>query len=350
MVYVQKKQTKLLGKSKSINNVFGLISKVALTDSTVLITGETGTGKELVAKAIHRNSPRMHNLFVPVNCGAIPSELIESELFGHEKGAFTHAIKTRVGRIETAEKGTVFLDEIGDLDFKLQVKLLRFLQEKEYERIGESKTRKANVRVIVATNKDLEKAVKDGTFREDLFYRLDVAAITLPPLRERDKDIILLADHFLHKHNKGKKKRLLPETCEFLLYYSWPGNVRELENYMERLCIFCNDEEIQPKHLPEKILKENDFNSRTKLEIKEEIKEAYKFEKTEVSEKIEFDWPLLRDMENKDMQLKEFLETIETNLILEALERVNGVKNQAASILGLKRTTLIEKLKYKKLV
>lgn len=310
------------------------VSKVARTDSTVLVSGESGTGKELIVRLLHCESPRAKKPFVPINCGAIPRELIESELFGHEKGAFTHAYKSRTGRFELANGGTVFLDEIGELDISLQVKILRVIQEKEIERVGGHRTYKVDVRIIAATNRNLEQEVEQGRFREDLFYRLNVVPISLPPLRERKEDIITLANSFLEKFcAKLQRSPLLltPEVQNILLNYSWPGNVRELENNMERLSILCEEETIQAADLPEKILKETGL---TPPPVK----------KTSA----EFSWPQLLDMQNLNMNLKTFLDQIEGNLLHEALTQAKGVKNRAAEILGIKRTTLIEKLKKRK--
>ncbi len=327
----------IIGRSKVLGEVFKIIAKVAPTEATVLVTGETGTGKELLVRAIHRNSRRTGRPLVPVNCGAIPSELLESELFGHEKGAFTHAVKSRTGRFELAEGGTVFLDEIGELDLSLQVKILRFLQEKEFEKVGGSKSIKADVRIVAATNRNLENGVQAGTFRKDLFYRLNVIPIVLPPLRHRGDDILLLADYFLNKYNPRKtRKRLIlsSESRSLLLNYSWPGNVRELENYMERMCILCEDLEVRPEDLPEKVLQAGGVEIKPKAR-QEELPRAG------------FEWPTLGDMHAKGLSLKDFLENIEDNLLSEALNHSGGVKNQAAEILGIKRTTLIEKLKKK---
>ncbi|MFH2127296.1 MAG: sigma-54 dependent transcriptional regulator, partial [Pseudomonadota bacterium] len=243
----------IVGKSMPMQQVFRLIHKVAATDATTLILGESGTGKELVARAIHHHSDRNTRPLVPVNCGAIPGELLESELFGHEKGAFTGAIKTRMGRFELAEGGTVFLDEIGDMSPLLQVKLLRVLQEHQFERIGSTKTINADIRVIAATNQNLESKVGDGSFREDLFYRLHVVPISIPPLRERRSDVPLLCQHFLKRFAKQKglvEKRLHKSVMNRLLRYHWPGNVRELENLLERMVILADGDELLPEDLP----------------------------------------------------------------------------------------------------
>jgi transcriptional regulator with GAF, ATPase, and Fis domain len=308
---------------------------VAPTESTVLVTGESGTGKELIVRALHERSKRHDKPFVPINCGAIPKELLESELFGHEKGAFTHAVRSRAGRFELAKGGTVFLDEIGEMDLSLQVKILRVIQEKEFERVGGSQVHQADVRIVAATNRDLEEEVKQGRFREDLYYRLNVIPLHLPPLRERNADILLLADYFLQRFCQQKERSQLKMTSraqERLKAYSWPGNVRELENFMERISILCEAQDIETEDLPDKVLNEvGDVDSIQK-------------KKTESSE---FVWPTLKDLEENEYNLKDFLEQIENKLLQEALENSEGVKNQAAELLGIKRTTLIEKLKKK---
>ncbi|WP_456325968.1 sigma-54 interaction domain-containing protein [Desulfonauticus submarinus] len=323
----------ILGNSPALQKVFKILEKVAPTDTTVLVTGESGTGKELLVRALHKNSQRKNKPFVPVNCGAIPKELLESELFGHEKGAFTHAIRSRAGRFEVANGGTIFLDEIGELDLSLQVKILRVIQEKEFERVGSNKTQKVDVRIVAATNRDLEEEVAKGNFREDLFYRLNVIPIHLPPLRKRGSDILLLANYFLKKFCTEKNREPLTLTSEvenLLLNYSWPGNVRELENFMERISILCEGTEVKIQDLPEKIIKTSK-NS------------PYQ------AQKKEFLFPSLADMHKLNLNLKDFLEEIENKLILDALKKSNGVKNKAAELLGIKRTTLIEKIKKKKL-
>ncbi len=325
----------IIGQSAALDDVFRVLAKVAPTDTTVLVTGESGTGKELLVRALHKNSPRASKPFVPINCGAIPKELLESELFGHEKGAFTHAVRSRPGRFELADGGTVFLDEIGEMDLSLQVKILRFIQEKEFERIGGSRSQKVNVRVIAATNRDLEKEVEAGNFREDLYYRLNVIPIVLPPLRTRGGDVLLLAEYFLKKFaqkNPGHLLKISARASELLMGYSWPGNVRELENFMERMTILCEGQEIMPEDLPDKILTAGGMEPADRSVMPRS-----------------FEWPGLRNMEEKKMSLKEFLDKIEENLLLEALKNAEGVKNQAAEILGIKRTTLIEKLKKKKI-
>jgi len=327
----------IIGDSPVLREVFKMLAKVAPTDSTVLVTGESGTGKELLVRALHHSSKRAGKPFVPINCGAIPRELLESELFGHEKGAFTHAIRSRPGRFELADGGTIFLDEIGEMDLSLQVKILRVLQEKEFERVGAIRTQKVNVRIVAATNRDLEAEVAAMRFREDLFYRLNVIPMHLPPLRDRGQDIMILADHFTAKfcERKGRKKFYLSsEAADMFLRYSWPGNVRELENFMERLAILCDAEVIGPDDLPQKIW--NDLG-----------RERRRDEASPAPVAAGFVWPVLSDIHSKGMGLKEFIDEIEERLLREALDKSGGVKNQAAELLGIKRTTLIEKLKKK---
>jgi len=323
----------MVGQSPCLGEVFRVLAKVAPTDSTVLVTGESGTGKELLVRALHANSHRAGRPFVPVNCGAIPRELLESELFGHEKGAFTSAVRTRQGRFELAEGGTIFLDEIGDMDLSLQVKILRALQEKEFERVGGDKTLKADVRIVAATNRDLELEVRSGRFREDLYYRLNVIPLHLPPLRERGDDISLLAEYFLCRFCRQKKRQTLtfsPQARDLVLRYPWPGNVRELENFMERLSILCEHDVITIEDLPHKIL--DNAGVALPPPVVSGVGAGFR-------------WPVLSDLSERAMGLKEFLDTMEEKLLVEALERAGGVKNQAAELLGIKRTTLIEKLK-----
>lgn len=318
---------RIVGQSESIKKVFKLVDKVAHTDSTVLITGESGTGKELIAHAIHYASGRKTKPFVPINCAAIPEELLESELFGHEKGAFTHAIRTRIGRFELANKGTIFLDEIGEMSPSLQVKLLRVLQERCFERVGGVKTINVDIRVVAATNIDLEEAVNKGTFREDLYYRLNVIPIHLPPLRERKGDIPLLANHFLKKFSKGTDVKSIDENALMMLEaYDWPGNVRELENIVERLVILANGPTITIADIPETILRKSGHVPIPKSSEPPAI------------------------LPEDGLSLSEAVEQFEKTLILQALERTNGVKNRAAKLLKMNRTTLIEKMKKMKLM
>jgi DNA-binding NtrC family response regulator len=312
-----------VGDSKPIQQVFELIEKVADTDSTILITGESGTGKELIAKAIHYNSQRRDNPMVVINCGAIPEELLESELFGHEKGAFTGAHKARMGRFELANGGTIFLDEIGDMSPNLQVKLLRVLQEQQFERVGSTRTIGVDIRVIAATNQDLFGAVHKGTFREDLYYRLNVIPINVPPLRERRADTPLLVDFFVKKFTQEKQKDVkgfTQEAMDVLLKYDWPGNVRELENLVERVIILADGQEIELDDIPESIRKR--------------AKRMGSFEVAVPKGDIPFDHAV---------------EEYEKKLILQALEETNWVKTKAARLLKMNRTTLIEKMKKKKL-
>ena len=309
----------IIGDHERIQKVFEIVEKVADTDSTILILGDSGTGKELIAKAIHYNSYRRERPFVPVNCAAIPSELLESELFGHEKGAFTNAIRTRVGRFELANGGTVFLDEIGDMNPLLQSKLLRVLQERQFERVGGVKTIKTDIRVIAATHQDLKMAVQQKKFREDLYYRLNVIPVRIPPLRERKSDIPLLAHHFLDYFNRSKKKRIRAisdEAMESLMGYDWPGNVRELENTIERVVILIDHDIITPQDLPEK------FHSLPQPEP-----------------------PTLLEIPEEGISLDSAVNEFERNLILQALIKTGWVKNKAARLLNLNRTTLIEKIK-----
>lgn len=351
----------IIGQSTTLAEVFKILGKVAPTDSTVLVTGESGTGKELLVRALHANSRRADKPFVPINCGAIPKELLESELFGHEKGAFTHAIRSRPGRFELADGGTIFLDEIGEMELSLQVKILRVLQEKEIERVGGNGCKKVDVRIVAATNRDLEAEVEAGRFREDLYYRLNVIPLHLPPLRERGGDVLLLARHFLD-HFCRKKCRptlaLAPDTRRVLAAYAWPGNVRELENFMERLSILVDGAVVQPSELPRKILDQvGDVSALPEVEeqsapdaaIPPARAESDVPDPTEVRHDSAasggFVWPDLGVLETHGLNLKDFLDAVESRLIDEALNRAEGVKNQAAEYLGIKRTTLIEKLK-----
>jgi len=312
-----------IGDSKPIQKVFELIEKVADTDSTVLITGESGTGKELIAKAIHYNSYRRDNPMVVINCGAIPEELLESELFGHEKGAFTGAHKMRVGRFELANGGTIFLDEIGDMSPNLQVKLLRVLQEQKFERVGGTRTLEIDVRIIAATNKNLINAVNRSTFRQDLYYRLNVIPIKVPPLRHRKSDIPLLIDFFFKRIDPRKRNGISgfsSEAGDALVAYDWPGNVRELENMVERMSILANGDQVELEDIPESIKGKG-----ARIEA---------VEVTIPKDGIVFD---------------QAVEEYEKKLILEALNETNWVKTKAAKLLNINRTTLIEKMKKKKL-
>ncbi len=312
----------IIGSSEQIQGVLRLIERVADSDSTVLVTGESGTGKELIARAIHYNSPRASGPFVPINCGAIPSELLESELFGHMKGAFTGAIANRVGRFEMADNGTIFLDEIGDLEPSLQVKLLRALQERSFEPVGSTKTVSVNVRVIAATNINLEEAVDNGRFREDLFYRLNVIPLVVPALRERKADIPLLLTHFMDIFNKTKGRGLTgiaSDALDCLVNYVWPGNIRELENLVERMAILKGHGSIEISDLPPK----------------------YKSSRTVSTDVGNLEIP------DSGMDFNTAVDTFENTLILKALEKTGWNRNQAAALLRLNRTTLVEKIKKK---
>jgi len=314
----------IVGTSDSMMRVFNLIEKVADTEATVLILGESGTGKELVARAIHYNSSRSQHPFVPVNCGAIPEELLESELFGHEKGAFTGAFRMRLGRFELAQGGSIFLDEISEMSPNLQVKLLRVLQEREFERVGGVKSIKADVRIIAATNRDLDEEVEEGRFREDLYYRLNVIPINLPPLRERIEDIALLVKYFIEKYREGSAriKEFSKSTLDMLMRYKWPGNVRELENLVERISILCDNPVVELKDLPEKILSHT-------LGISSVIPQM--------------------QLPEDGIDLSSTVSEFEKSIIIQALNRSNWVKNRAAKLLNLNRTTLVEKIKKQKL-
>jgi DNA-binding NtrC family response regulator len=312
----------IIGESEGIKNCLSLVERVAETDSTVLVTGESGTGKELIARAIHYNSHRAKHPFVAINCGAIPSELLESELFGHVKGAFTGAISNRIGRFEMADEGTLFLDEIGDLDPSMQVKILRALQERVFEPVGATKSVQVNVRVIAATNIDLEKAVKEGRFREDLYYRLNVIPIQIPALRERKTDIPILLNHFLNQYNKNKTKVLTgfgTDALKCLVNYTWPGNIRELENLIERLSILKGFGSVEVNDLPAK------YRST-----------AANFAETGMVE-----------IPESGLDFNSAVDQFENALILKALEKTGWNKNQAALLLRLNRTTLVEKMKKK---
>jgi DNA-binding NtrC family response regulator len=309
----------IVGTSPAIQKIYELIEKVADTDSTVLISGASGTGKELIARAIHYNSSRADKPLVVINCGAIPEELLESELFGHKKGAFTGAYKSRIGRFEMANGGTIFLDEIGEMSPALQVKLLRVLQEQKFERVGDTKTIHVDVRIIAATNKNLTTAINKGAFREDLYYRLNVIPIKVPPLKQRKSDIPLLIDHFLKLFQKGRKKKIKgfsTKSMDAIMAFEWPGNVRELENVVKRLTILCDNTNVELEDLPEHIL-ENVKSVRSS------------------------DEPILEDGITFEKAVKDY----EKRLILEALEKSNWVKTKAAKLLNINRTTLVEKIK-----
>ena len=307
----------ILAKSKGMKEIFKVVKQIADSKSTVLIMGESGTGKELISRAIHYNSNRKNYPFVTINCAAIPETLIESELFGHEKGAFTNAIEKKLGRFEVAHQGTLFLDEIGELSLTTQAKILRFLEEKEFNRVGGSKTIKVDVRLITATNKDLSQLIKKGSFREDLYYRINVVPIVIPPLRERKEDIPILVDHFINKFNVENNKTVKginKEALEFLMQYEWPGNVRELENLIERVIALTSNEYIPANELP------YSFKNIPKINgLKESVLDG----------KVSF------------LQAEE---EFEKEVILDALKRTNYIQSHAAEILGISRRILKYKM------
>jgi transcriptional regulator with PAS, ATPase and Fis domain len=302
-----------------MQDVFRLVERVADSDSTILINGETGTGKGLIAHAIHKQSYRCDRPFVSINCGAIPENLLESELFGHVKGAFTGATGNKVGKFEAADGGTIFLDEIGDMSHDLQVKILKVLEEQSFEPVGGCKTVKVNVRIVAATHRDLEEAVQKGNFREDLFYRLYVIPIKLPALRERRSDISHLVNHFINGHNQNKNTKIAAiskEAVDVLTQHAWPGNVRELANTIERIVVIKGDGEIGVSDLPPKML-----NGAPPTAI--------------VSPELTAD----------GLCLSTAVSEFEKRLIYQSLEKTKWVKNRAAKLLQVKRTTLVEKIK-----
>ncbi len=307
----------IVSKNEKMNKLFEIIKKVAPYKSTILITGESGTGKELVARAIHYNSDRSKMFFVPVNCGAIPENLLESELFGHVKGAFTDAIRTKKGLFEEADEGTIFLDEIGELPAQLQVKLLRVLQDGEIRRVGESKSIQINVRIIAATVKDLAKEVNEGRFRDDLFYRLNVLHLSIPPLRERKEDIPLLIQHFINKHNQNLNKHVKEvdsRALESLINYKWFGNVRELENTIERAVVLTDGEKIELDNLPFEI------------------------------QNFQNEVPMV-PMAEEEYSIKKGSKILEMGLIKKALRKTKGNHTQAARLLEISHRALLYKIK-----
>lgn len=340
----------LAGNSRGIRLTRELIDQVAGSNATVLVLGESGTGKEVVAQALHRSSDRKNKPFVPVNCGAIPGELLESELFGHEKGAFTGALTSRQGRFEMAEGGTLFLDEIGDMPMPMQVKLLRVLQERTFERVGSNKTIECNVRVVAATHRNLENEITEKRFREDLFYRLNVFPIELPSLRERAEDIPLLVKDLLMRMVAEKKDSIQfsAQALALMMQHSWPGNVRELSNFIERLAITHPNEIIDASDLPEKFqsyeVPDNiDMNSFESQEQQNETEPQ--IQKTESVQNTEDHAAASSKLPETGMDLKEYLNTLEIDLIQQALDECNGVVAHAAKLLNMRRTTLVEKLR-----
>jgi DNA-binding NtrC family response regulator len=323
----------LIGGTKEMQEIFRLINQIAVSDTSVLILGESGTGKELVARAIHFNSLRKNKPFIPINCAAIPDTLIESELFGHERGAFTGASNKRIGKFEQAHSGTLFLDEIAELSLSTQAKILRFLQEREFTRVGGTETVHVDVRLITATNKDLENAIKDRSLREDFYYRINIIPISLPPLRMRRDDIPLLVNHFIDKVNKRIKKhvkRVSEDLMDFLVNYEWPGNVRELENLMERMITLSNHNQ--------KVLTIKDLPSALKDKARPSL----------MKEKVVEDEAGQSVMKGKVVEGKvSFLratEEFEKEVILDALKKTNNVQTQAAALLGISRRILKYKM------
>jgi two-component system response regulator HydG len=305
--------SRILGRSRAMEGLFETLSHVVSSDATILIYGESGTGKELVANAIHQNSPRAHKPFIKVSCAALPETLLESELFGHERGAFTGAVGRKAGRFQLADGGSLFLDEVSEMSPATQVKLLRVLQEKEFEPLGGTRTIQVDIRLIAATNKDLGARVKEGQFREDLFYRLNVIPVHLPPLRERKEDIPLLAEHFFKIHqerNKSSVKGFLPATLDAMIRYEWPGNVRELDNVIERSVLLTRGEYIGPEDLP----------------------------------------PAIQGAQERDLSLVSVppgmtLREVEKEVILQTLKNAEGNRTRTAQVLGISRKTLQNKLK-----
>jgi sigma-54 specific flagellar transcriptional regulator A len=342
----------LVGKSKEIQNVRHLIEQVSPTEANVLILGESGTGKEVIARNVHFLSNRTDSIFIPVNCGAIPGELLESELFGHEKGAFTGAVSSRKGRFELAEGGTLFLDEIGDMPLQMQVKLLRVLQERTYERVGGTKPIKCDVRVIAATHRNLEVMIEDGQFREDLYYRLNVFPIDSPALRERKEDIPLLLQELVSRLELDNAQiKFTPNAMASLMEHKWAGNVRELSNLVERLMILYPNQLIDVSDLPSKYnhldveAYEPDYPD--ELLEREAINAMFGGDNSEdtVDDDNSFEQTLSTELPIDGLNLKEYISDLEVNLITQALEQQDWVVARAAEALGMRRTTLVEKMR-----
>ena len=309
----------IIGQSKKMREVFDLVQKVADCDSTILLNGETGTGKGMIARAIHKRSKRINKPFISINCGAIPENLLESELFGHVRGAFTGATSSKQGKFELADGGTILLDEIGDMSSDLQVKVLKVLEEGEFEQVGGAKTIKVDVRIIAATHRDLSEEVQKGNFREDLYYRLYVIPIMLPSLRARRSDIPFLISHFMEQSNQKNDRSvhaISEEALAMMMGYAWPGNVRELKNMMERLVVLKGSGVISAQDLPSEIKSTHKYEPSTTIEISDE-----------------------------GICLNSAVTEFEKALILQSLEKTKWVKNKAAKLLHLNRTTLVEKIK-----
>jgi len=313
----------MVGKNQRMREIYSLIEKVAPTPTSVLITGESGTGKELVARAVHSHSPRLEAPFISLNCAGLPENLLESELFGHEKGAFTGAVSLRKGRFELADGGTLFLDEVGEMPLSLQAKLLRVIQEKTFERVGGNRSLKVDVRIIAATNKDLKEEMELGSFREDLYYRLDVVHIHLPPLRERTDDIPMLTAHFVAKFARELQRpnlHILPETVSFLTTLPWEGNIRELENTIERAAVLCSDEVITPEDVqPDTAGDQAGTGWGENLQLEQLIP--------------------------PDTPLPEVLNAIEKKMVTQALEKADNIQTRAAASLGITKSLLQYKMK-----
>lgn len=337
----------LIGHSSAIIRVREMIQRVASSDATVMILGESGTGKEVVARNIHYFSSRNQGPFVPVNCGAIPDNLLESELFGHEKGAFTGAISTRRGRFELAKGGTLFLDEIGDMPLNMQVKLLRVLQERTFERVGSDRSLEADVRIIAATHRNLEEMIESGNFREDLYYRLNVFPIEMPSLRDRIEDLPLLVDELIERmaHERGVRVNIDPAALRGLSHYPWPGNVRELANLMERLTILKPNAQVEPGDLPAKF--------RAYIPVEPETVEAVELaavamgtaNKDEISSSPRLSVSETGGLPQDGLDLRQYIMDLESSLIQSALDDSNGVVAHAATLLKMRRTTLVEKMR-----
>jgi len=309
----------IIGSGPAMQRIFGIVEKVAGSDTTIMLNGETGTGKGLIARAIHKASGRSDKPFVQINCGATPEGLLESEFFGYRRGAFTGATSDKPGKFEMAKGGTIFLDEIGDMSADLQVKVLRVLEEGEFERVGGNETIKSDARIIAATHRDLEEEVQKGNFREDLFYRLYVIPIMLPTLKERKGDIPYLVSYFLDEFSQKKgadSAKMSDDAMKILVNYPWPGNVRELRNLIERLVVLHEGEQIVPEDLPEKIRQQGSQQAKRKSEA-----------------------------EGEGISFNTAVSEFEKALIISALEKTNWVKNKAAELLKIKRTTLVEKIK-----
>lgn len=345
-------ETRLIGVSEEIREVRALIAKVASTEATVLLQGESGTGKEVIARLVHDCSERAKGPFVPVNCGAIPGELLESELFGHEKGAFTGAVAARKGRFELAEGGTLFLDEIGDMPFEMQVKLLRVLQERTLERVGGGKAIKCNVRIIAATHQHLEQYVENGKFRMDLYYRLNVFPLEVPPLRDRTADIAGLAQRFIDSFAEQGRGiiRLEADTLQHLRRYSWPGNVRELGNLIERLIILHTDQAVFATDLPEKYQSKELVIADRPDDIEPLVDQLSEVEPEDLSALFASAptspvAPPTPSHIDEPIDLKQHMADVERALIVLALEQSEWVNAHAAKLLSLQRTTLVEKMR-----